>query len=158
MLVPITGLQVRLYMLNWRTVWTINLDLSAGFLVNSFAKKANIVPSATRNCRIKCKWIEKNNPALNFARARLLRCYCWVELIKWATIFSLAFFIFNLHPFIFAVNQTASINYSKSSVDWSDNHPRFDLHLEQRVHVSKETVVLRRWEYYKIIWFYQLGW
>ena len=23
--------------------------------------------------------------------------------------------------------------------------------------VSKETVVLRRWEYYKIIWFYQLG-
>ena len=24
--------------------------------------------------------------------------------------------------------------------------------------VSKETVVLRRWEYYKIIWFYQLSW
>ena len=23
--------------------------------------------------------------------------------------------------------------------------------------VSKETVVLRRWEYYKIIWFYQLS-
>ena len=31
----------------------------------------------------------------------------------------------------------------------------------QRFHkggqVSKETVVLRRWEYHKIIWFYQLG-
>ena len=26
-----------------------------------------------------------------------------------------------------------------------------------RGQVSKETVVLRRWEYYKIIWFYQLG-
>ena len=23
---------------------------------------------------------------------------------------------------------------------------------------NKETVVLRRWEYYKIIWFYQLSW
>ena len=27
----------------------------------------------------------------------------------------------------------------------------------RRGQVSKETVVLRRWEYYKIIWFYQLG-
>ena len=27
----------------------------------------------------------------------------------------------------------------------------------QRGQVSKETVVLHRWEYYKIIWFYQLG-
>ena len=26
-----------------------------------------------------------------------------------------------------------------------------------RGQASKETVVLRRWEYYKIIWFYQLG-
>ena len=23
---------------------------------------------------------------------------------------------------------------------------------------QKKTVVLRQWEYYKIIWFYQLGW
>ena len=27
----------------------------------------------------------------------------------------------------------------------------------KRGQVSKETVVLRRWEYCKIIWFYQLG-
>ena len=27
----------------------------------------------------------------------------------------------------------------------------------ERGQVSKETVVLRRWEYCKIIWFYQLG-
>ena len=30
--------------------------------------------------------------------------------------------------------------------------------VEKRGKVSKETVVLRRWEYYKIIWFYQLSW
>ena len=29
------------------------------------------------------------------------------------------------------------------------------IHGENREHVSKETVVLRRWEYYKIIYFYQ---
>ena len=37
-----------------------------------------------------------------------------------------------------------------------DKQPR--IMLEERGQVSKETVVLRRWEYYKIIWFYQLGW
>ena len=31
------------------------------------------------------------------------------------------------------------------------------LQTNKREQVSKETVVLRRWEYYKLIWFYQLS-
>ena len=37
------------------------------------------------------------------------------------------------------------------------NAVRFTVQNYLRQKVSKETVVLYRWEYYKILWFYQLG-